>query len=1027
MNKNLLKTILGLPLIVFVVLAISGSVLAQNNGTVSGKVIDETGEPLPGVTVLVKGTMNGTVSDFEGSFTLSDVPMDGILVFSSIGMKSQEVQVAGQTQFNITLQEDVVGLEEIVVVGYGTQKKASVTGSIAMVENDELTIAPVTSTSNALAGRLPGLISKQSTGQPGADAASISIRGFGNALIIVDGVQADFNSIDPNQIESISILKDASAAIYGSRAGNGVILVTTKRGNIGKPTFTLNSSYTLQGITAMPKTPTAGQFAEMRRETHLNLGLPEAIAPFTEAQIQAYYKGGNPQYPNTNWYDELIRDWAPQKQSNISVRGGTEKLKFYGFLGYANQETMWKKNGGDYTRYNLQSNIDAQILDNLSMKIDIQSTIEHRRYPWRPMDPGSIGIWADFWNTEPIFPAHLPDPTKISFAEGIAHVTSNRELAGYNDSDALNSRATFTLNYDVKQVPGLSARLFFNYNQYHSMNKIFMAQTDLWTYDFILDEYTKAGHWGGVGQLNMGKSESRNITTNLALNYDKTFGANDEHDLKVLVLYEAIDSKGSWFGGSRTDFMSNELDQMYAGGTNGMGISGSATEMGRVSYVGRINYGYKYKYLFETTLRADASAKFREDVRWGYFPSFMLGWRMSEESFLNNSSIVNDLKLRATYGFSGDEGAIRDFSYLPVYQVHQFQTYILDGSPQLGMYSPGLPNPFLTWLEMTTYNFGVDFILFENKIYGEADVFYRERNGIPSGRLSAVPNEFGAFPPLENLNSDNTRGFELLAGSKGVFSDIKYNINGNISWSRTKWDHFEESPYDDPDQIRLYQNAGQWNDRVAVYASDGLFTSQDEIDALEFDQDHQGNITLRPGDVRYIDSNDDGLLDWRDTQVKEGIFPHWMYGFNINLSYKGFDFTTLLQGAFGYSYLLNLYGTGKVLPQIVYDERWTEENNNADGILPRLGGSWTNGLMSDFNYIQAGYLRMKTTSLGYNLPTHIIERVNLKNVKVFISGLNLFTLSKLNKYDIDPEAPSGASGMYYPQQRTITFGTTIIF
>lgn len=997
--------------------------------TVTGTVKDADGLEIPGASVTIKGTTRGTITDGLGNYSIN-VDQGETLVFSFIGYGTREVAYSGQPSLDIVLELAAEELEELVVVGYGTQKKESVTGSIASVKSDELTVAPFTSTSNALAGRLPGLVSKQETGQPGADAANISIRGFGAALVIVDGIIADLNSLDPSQIESVTILKDASAAIYGIKGGNGVILVTTKRGFEGKPVFTLNSSRTWQGITAMPKTPSAGQFAEMRRESHLNSGLPEVIAPFSEEEIAKYYAGDDPQYPSTDWYDELVRDWAPQRQHNLSVQGGADKVSYYGFLGYMNQETMWKNNGGEYTKYNLQSNVDVQILDNLSMRIDIASSMELRKYPWRPMDPGNIGVWSDFWNTEPIFPASFPDKSKISFAEGNAHVTSNRERAGYNDADAYNIRTAFTLDYDFKLISGLKAKAFFVYNQYHNTSKVFMAQTDSYKYNYELDEYQLAGHWGGEGQLQMGKSESRNITANLSLNYARTFGNEGEHDIRVLALYEALDNRGSWFGGSRTGFMSNELDYMYAGSTNGMGISGAANENGMISYVSRLNYEYRHKYLFETTMRLDASSYYAEEYRQGFFPGFLLGWRLSEEAFMQNMSFLDNIKIRATYGTSGDLGwdtGLRPYAYLNAYKINQNFTYMLDGEPQLGLYPLGLPNPSLTWLEMTTYNVGLDFSLFNHKLYGEVDGFFRIRDGLPAVRTSAFPSEFGATLPEENLNVDNTRGFELLLGSKGNRGSLNWNVSGNISWSRTKWEHFEESSYTDPDQIRLYQNTGQWFDRVPIYVSDGIFTSQDQIDALDFDQDQQGNITLRPGDIRYVDSNGDGLLDWRDTEIKEGTMPHWMSAINVNLHYKGFDFTALFQAAFGYYYLIDLLGTGKVLPQIVYEERWTEENNDPDAIIPRMGGSWANGLPSDFNYIQSGYLRLKTTSLGYHLPKGLMNRINLQDVRVFVSGVNLLTLSKLNKYDIDPEAPPGSSGRYYPQQRTITIGTTIKF
>ncbi len=1021
-NQFLRKRILSALSLIFAVLQLSAQ-----QGTISGTVQDEEGLALPGVSVLIKGTQKGTVTNDKGQFSIQ-AEKGQTLLFSFIGFGTREVKIGDQSRLEVVMKEEIQEFADVVVIGYGTQKKGNVTGSISSVENEELTVAPVASTSNALAGRLPGLVSKQTSGLPGADAADISIRGFGSALIIVDGIESDFNSIDPNQIESISILKDGSASIYGSRAGNGVILVTTKRGSTQKPQITVNSSYTLQGVTAMPRTPSAGQYAEMQREEWINGG-EVGNAPFTEEMVQAYYDESNQQYPNTDWYNTLIRDWAPQHQHNISVRGGSEKVKYYGFLGYMNQETMWKKSGGDYTRYNLQSNIDAQVLENLSLRIDLASTIEARKYPMRSLEEGG-GVWQDFWNTLPIYPATLPDPSKISFAFGAgtggAHVSSNRNLSGYNDRNDQNLKGTISLDYAVKAVEGLSAKAFFNYAQNYGSTKQFFIPTEFYSYDYASDIYTLAGALGDNPYLNQSKYESRTLTGQLSLNYDNQFGSDGAHHVKGLALYEAIDYANNSLSAGRTNFLSTTVDQMYAGSTNGMSNNGSAAEMGRVSFVGRVNYSFREKYLFETILRADASAKFPEDTRWGYFPGFSLGWRISEENFMDALEFVSYLKIRASYGEAGNDN-IGNFQYLAGYQYNPNITYILDEGPQKGIVSSGLPNPNMTWENMRTYNVGMDFSLLDQKLYGEGDVFYRERNGILATRLTSLPYQFGAELPPENLNSSNDRGFEFKLGTEGKLNDLTWNISGNISWSRAKWDHYEEPEYSDPDQVRINKNSGQWMDRTAVYISDGIFTSMEAIDNLKFDQDQQGNVTLRPGDIRYVDLNDDGILDWRDTSVKEGTTPHWMTGFNVNLNYKNFDFSALFQGAFGYYYLLNLSATGKVKPAIIFEEHWTEKNNRADALFPRLGGAWTNGLSSDFNYKKAGYLRLKTASLGYTVPDNILKMVNLSKVRLYMAGVNLLTFDRLKKYNVDPEAPSGSSGRYYPQQRTITFGTSISF
>ncbi len=1003
--------------------------VVQSDKKITGIVLDATGMPVIGANVMVKGTTNGTITDMDGRFSL-DVEEGATLVVSYIGFANQEIKVGKQTNLSIALKEDSKALDELVVVGYGTQKKGNLTGSIASVKTEELTVAPVASSVNSLGGRLPGLVSQQLSGQPGADQASIKIRGFAdNAIWIVDGIEADFNYIDPNQIESISILKDGSASIYGARAGNGVILVTTKRGTIQKPTVTVNSSVTFQGITTMPKPVSSGDYATLKREEWLQAGNPESTAPFTEDQIKKYYAGNDPQYPNTDWYDELIRNWAPQQQHNISVRGGSDKIKYYGFLGYMSQESMWKKNGGDYQRFNLQSNIDAKITDNLSMQFDIALMKSDNMTTTRAQGAGINTVWQDFWNTLPIYPATLPDPTKISYADGKgtggAHVTSNTDLGGYINDKKLNVRATISLKYDFgKWVKGLSAKAFVNYYDDVIYNKRFTRPAAFYRYDVASDTYISSGALGTQAQMSQRHDHNTMLTRQFSLNYDNVLA--DDHALQVLALYEAIDYNGNWLSASRDEFLTPALEEIFVGSTETMKNDGASSEMGRMSFVGKINYTYKNKYLLETTLRADASAKFAPGHRWGVFPSASLGWRISEESFMDDTkSVIDDLKIRASYGRSGND-AVGNFQYLSGYKLNGY--YLLGDKSMSGIVTTGLANPDLTWEKFEIWNVGMDYSFKNRLVYGEADAFYRKRSGIPATRTASTSPSFGASFPAENLNSMNDRGFELSIGSSKSYEDFSFDVCGNISWSRAKWDHYEEQTYTDPDQIRINKVSGQWTDRTFGYISDGLFTSQEEIDNLPFDQDNQGNASLRPGDIRYVDVNGDKVLDWRDqVEIGKGTVPHWMYGFNLNFKYKDFDLSTLFQGAFGYNTMVSLYHGTLNYPQEVFDMRWTEENNDANALYPRLGGAATNGYTSDYFYKKAGYLRLKSLALGYTLPKEICQKFFMQQCRIYFAGTNLFTINKLGKYHVDPEAPSGNAGYYYPQQRTLSVGVNVSF
>jgi TonB-linked SusC/RagA family outer membrane protein len=1001
-----------------------------------GIVKDSAGNVLPGVSVSIRGKTTGTTTDGRGMFSISADPED-YLVFSRIGMITREIAVGKQKELKITMYYEEAKLEEVVVVGYGTQRKESVTGAIASVSGEHLTVAPSANVTNTLAGRLPGLVSLQSSGQPGFDNASLNIRGFGQSLIIVDGVEAPFNTIDPSEIASISILKDGAASIYGARAGNGVILVTTKRGSTGKPVITVGSSYTMQGITIMPKSVNAGQQAELQREAYLQSGQAPANVPYTEEQVQEFYKGTNPQYPNTNWYDELIRDWAPMWQHNVSVRGGSDRVKYYGYIGYEDQKTIWKNSGGDYKRYNLLSNVDAKISKNFSFNLDLASTVYDRKYPPRLASPTSTSTaaWEDFWRTLPTYPSTLPDPEKNAYADGGGtgggHLTTNMNIAGYTQSVSQDLKGTVALKYESHAIEGLSAKLLFNYFQNYTTGKSFQKPYKYYTYDYETATYTQVGAFNSAANMSVTDNKTRQITGQLSINYDRTFAGI--HQLKVLALYEGVDYYSDYVYARRQDFITDAIDQLYAGSTLGMSNNGGASVMGRSSFVSRINYAFKNKYLLESILRADASAKFPSDKRWGLFPGVSVGWMLSQEHFMQSIAALDELKLRASYGSAGNDG-VGNFQYLTGYQiaaasVTQSGSYSFGGGGRPILVSTGLANPDLTWEKVKIYNFGLDFSLWKRKLYGTGDVFYRTRTGIPVTAITSLPETFGATLPPQNLNSLNDRGVELQLGTSGYSGALQWDVSANISWSRSKWDHYEEPDYTDPDQKRLYQKSGTWTDNVYGYLSDGLFTSQEDIDKLNFNQDNNltaPNSSLRPGDIRYINTNGDDILNWKDqVLIGKGTTPHWMFGFNINLRYKDFDLSSLFQGAFGY-YKDLVLSLGSVYTTSQYDERWTTTNNNPDALIPRMGGVGAG--FSDYRYKRANYLRLKTFSIGYNVPDRLVNSIGLSHIRVYIAGMNLLTFDRLKKYRLDPEAPSAMTGsFYYPQQKTISAGLNVSF
>jgi TonB-linked SusC/RagA family outer membrane protein len=996
----------------------------QTTFTVEGTVYDEAGNTVPDVTVYLKNNVNiGATTNSDGKFSIKAAAGD-IIVFSYVGYETIEYHVAGNKQgLEIKFSNTSENLDEIVVVGYGTQRKGNITGSVSTVKSEKLTVAPITNITQTLGGQLPGLISKQTRGTPGSDDASLQIRGFGSALVIVDGAESSMNHLDPSQIESITILKDGSASIYGARAGNGVILVTTKRGIESKPIITLNTSTTLQGSTNIFPATSSWQRAQLKREQHINADLPLSQVPYTEEEIQKYREGTDPNYGNYNWFDATVRDWAPQQNHNISVRGGSEKIKYYGYFGYNKQETILKNDGGDYTRYNLQSTIDAKITDRITASIELSMTNRKEYFP--PIDGiNHSNFWETLYQSDPAYPTSLPDPDRLPYANiplGSSVYMTSTKLAGYTDNRNKHIRSSGSVSYDFKYVKGLKAKALVYYNYYANAQKRFTRQRDFYLYDFENERYTRAASSTNPTSMSQQASFDDNLTQQYSLSYNNVF--NEIHNVSATVIYEAITSSGNGFNAQRSGFNSLAVEQFSAGDPTTATNSSWSSEMGRVSWISRINYILKNRYLLETIFRADASAKFAPNHRWGYFPSVSLGWILSEESFMKSFSALDNMKLRASMGKSGYD-SVGDFNYLSIYGFDG--GYKIGDNIMTGIYSTRLANEAFSWEEMTIYNVGVDFSFLKRKLYGTIEGFYRLREGILGNRNRSVPSSFGANLPTENLNSQDTRGFEISLGTAGRTGDFSYDISGNISWSRSKHVSLDEAEYANEDQKRISGRNGRWTDLTYGYVSDGLFTSQKEIDELPYIYaDLNGNSTLRPGDIKYKNLNGDNKLDWRDqTIIGTGGTPNWMYGINGLLQYKDFDLSVLFQGAFGYTTYIWM---DPLYTDYAFSHRWTEENNDPHALVPRVGSNGANGLTSDYWTHNTSYIRLKNAALGYNIPKKILKKINVDKIRIYVAGTNLLTLSSLSEYGVNPEQSNGNPTSFYPMQRTISFGLNISF
>ncbi len=1007
---------------------------AQETRIITGEVSDGN-EFVPGVNVFIKGTTIGALTDVNGKYTIEAPLASATLVFSFMGYETQEIEIQGRSIINVIMELDLIGLNEIVVVGYGTKKKSDLSGAISTVAGATLAQTKTASVTNSIAGRIPGVISRQSTGEPGKDGSSINIRGFGAALIIVDGVEQNINSLASEEIESITVLKDAAAAIYGARAGNGVVLITTKRGNNAKPTINFNINYSLQTFTFLPNAVNSGQYAELMNELQTNDG---AAPVYTEDDIQKYYDGSDPlNYPNTDWWALSMRDYSPQITSDISLRGGNNRVKYYTFLGYLDQEGMYKSGDNTFKRYNIRANIDAEVTDYLSASINTSSIHSDIKRPIRSIQ----NLWQDFYNSMPIMPGEFPDPTKIATGgNGTTSVVAGTSFdkGGYSGNKLVRSNISGSLNLKLPWVEGLTFKGFGSFVQNKADTKDWSKQYNVYSYDPATDVYSDMGS-SYTTNLRQTSTTTTIFTTQLSASFRRTIA--DNHNVDALALYERIDRRSYNLGGYGENFLTNTIDYLFASGDEGQTTTGTANEDGRKSYVGRLNYNYKSKYYAQATIRYDGSPRFNKGNQWGVFPSFSAAWRLSEESFIkNNADWVDNLKLRGSMSNLGydDTG---NFQYLSGYKITTnnvaFNTppgYVTDGIPMTTIHSTGLSNPGITWENMSIYNAGIDLGLLQSKLYLEADVFYRLREDMLATRYGTLPNTFGAVLPKENINSQSNRGFEFQMGHKNTISDFVYSVSGNVSWTRARWEHFEEAEYTDTDDIRIKQKTGNWVNRTFAYQSDGLFTSQEEIDNHPLNQDGTGNATIKPGDVRYLDySGPDGVpdsvLDWRDqVEIGKSSVPELMFGITFSAKYKGFDFDMLWQGAGN-----SIVRIGSVLPnstrtpyEFVYDNRWTEDNNNANAQLPRLSSnSYThNTYHSDFWYVNGAYFRLKNLNFGYTFPKQWMNAIGIERLRIYFAGTNLITFSELKKWDRDPEGPNNQA-YYYPQQKTYSFGLSL--
>lgn len=1016
------------------------------NITVTGNVVDTKNEPLIGVTVQVQGTTLGTVTDQDGNFSLSNVPPNSTLLISYVGMVSEQIPLNGRANINVTLRDDTEMLQEIVVTGFGlSQRKETLTGAISSISSDAIEKTSAVTTSGALVGKIAGINARQADGRPG-NGFNIQIRNMGTPLYVIDGVQKDqgqFNNIDFNDIASISILKDASASIYGVRAANGVVVVTTKRGRVNQEnTVTVNAHYGWQNLASFARPADAPTYIENYIQSQTIQGVAIQDRRYTLDDLAKWRQGTEKGYIPFNWYD-FIWKTAPQNYIGVNTSGGSEKINYYLAVSNLAQQAMIVNYGGFY-RTNVQLNIDARITDKLKIGGSFSGRIEKRKNPGVPeVDDYWMPIFATYRNLPMARPYANDNPRYPALTSSVPATNFamlNYELSGTYLSTWRVGQLNFNAEYQI--LPGLTAKALGGYYLAYNWLDNHEYTYDLYRYDEATDTYPYA-----FRNLNPWRERDtrmvEELTSNVQLAYDKIF---NDHTINAVVGMETIqrDQPHFWVHSIPE---SNALTLIDVNNVKDFDDYGNDTEA-RIGYMGRFNYNYAGKYLLELAARYDGSWKFPPNHRWGFFPSVSAGWRISAEDFWINNSFLNnisDFKLRASYGLVGDDnvGGYAAFDYMSGYNYKNGGA-VLDNRLIIGSLPRGLPVTNISWIKAKTLDIGLDYGLFNQKLTGTLDYFQRLRTGLPASRYDVViPSEVGFGLPNENLNSDLMRGVDGgITWRDNIGNDFNYTIGGNFSYSRffdwhqykprfgNSWEYYRSS-------INERYGYITWG-----YEAIGQFQNWDEILDYPVDIDGQGNRTLRPGDIIYQDVNNDKTINWLDERpigYRRGNTPILSYGINGSAQYKSIDFSiNLTGGAFNSWYQdweqSRPFHDGGNNAQYYMEDTWRlsdimDPNSELiPGKYPTLliGNAWhSNYWYSSFWLHNVSYLKLRDLQIGYTIPQSLSSKLSISSCRIYFSGQNLLIL-KNTQNNIDPEAENEA-GLQYPTTRVMTVGLTLKF
>lgn len=1022
-------------LLMWIFLQLGLNAFSQQGIDVNGKVVDDNSNAISGVTIDLihkKNNKKSTViADANGLFKLNSlIEGDAYSIYAHhLGYSSDSITnfVASSTTKNTILfrlksNSDVI--DEVVVVGYGTQKASTVTGSIVDVKGDVLERAPVMNFTNTLAGRLPGLVATTGSGEPGSDNSTLRIRGANtlgdnSPLIVVDGIaNRSIERINPQDIESVTVLKDASAAIYGSQAANGVILVTTKKGRLGRPQVTLTHNQGWSQPTILPKAAESSEYAQMLNEISIYAGQQPK---YTEDELELFRNGSEIwKYPNTDWYSETFNSFAPQQKTAININGGSEYINYYISGGYDKQDAIYKNSGTKFNQYNFRSNLNGKLNDHIKYGINTAMREYNRNYPTRSASDIFTMILRGKPNLHAYWPSGENGPD-IEYGNNPVVITTNQTGYDRNKTMMLESRANIEIN--IPYVDGLSISGNIGYDRTMNNEKLWQTPWTLYNWDgYSVDNNgsptLEAGLKGFTAPQLRQDFDTRNLLTlNALVRYEYDFDLKNH--LNVLVGVEKIKGDNMNFYASRRYYVSSAIEELFAGGDAEKDNSGASASLARLNYFGRVNYDYDGKYLLEFLWRYDGSYKFPESKRFGFFPGVSAGWRISNEKFWGSfKTYVNDLKIRGSWGKTGND-RIDDYQFMSSYGflTGLTNTYVFNGTQENKILNElRIPNPNVTWEVANQSNIGIDAKFLNSKISFTAEYFYNKRSNILWNRNASVPSSSGLSLPRENIGEVSNQGFEIQLGYADKINEFNYSINGNIATNRNKIIFWDETP-----GVPEYQKStGKPMNANLYYNAIGIFK---DANALAEYPHWAGS---RPGDIIFEDVNNDGKIDGLDrVRANKTELPTLTAGLNLDLSYKQFYTSIFFQGAFGAmrnSYYEMQGEVGNYLKQNI-DGRWTPEN--VDAVKPRIWNRYNEYWRSNQNTYwleKSNYVRLKNFEFGYTFNENFSKKFKISRLQIFFSGQNLITWTKVN--DFDPETTSATA---YPLNRVYNLGISLTF